>query len=472
MKNNNILRQDTNVPNYKVTLLMSLLLFGIISNIMVSCDNFTEVDLPASQLPATSIFEDKATATAAMVDIYAKIRDNGLLTGNPTGLSSQLGLYTDELTLYDGELNFYNNAILPSGYEISELWNSSYSQIYAANSVIEGVQNSTALAEADRNELKGEALFVRALLHFSLLNLFGDIPYIHTTDYKQNRSVHRIPEREVYQLIKADLNDAKALLPENYITAERVRPNKWTVQAFLARVNLYSQAWDEASEAASAVLNQSGLYIQEPNIDKIFLKDATTTIWQLMPDLEGGNTIEAATFSFISGPPPASAISAELLAAFSTDDLRKTHWITAVTNGVETWYHTSKYKEPYDTGSSREHSIVFRLAEQYLIRAEARAHQGDLIGAKEDLNVVRHTAGLADTSAISAAEIINAVLEERRLELFTEFGHRFFDLKRTGMLDTVLTPIKTGWNSTDRLFPLPESELLLNDNLLPQNAGY
>lgn len=472
MKNNNILRQDTNVRNYKVTSLISLLFFGIISNIMVSCDSFTEVDLPASQLPATSVFKDKATATAAMVDIYAKIRDNGLLTGNPTGLSSQLGLYSDELTLYGGEVNFYNNAILPSSYEISELWNSSYSQIYAANSVIEGVQNSTGLTEADKNELKGEALFVRALLHFSLLNVFGDIPYIRTTNYEQNRSVHRMPESEVYQLIKTDLNDAKALLPEDYMTPERVRPNKWTVEAFLARVNLYSQAWNEASDAASAVLNQTGLYIQDPDIDKIFLKDATTTIWQLMSDLEGGNAIEASTFSFISGPPPASAISAELLAAFSVDDLRKTHWITAVTNGTETWYHASKYKEPYNTGSSKEHSIVFRLAEQYLIRAEARAHQGDLIGAKEDLNMVRHTAGLADTSAINATEIINAVLQERRLELFTEFGHRFFDLKRTGMLDTVLTPIKTGWNSTDRLFPLPESELLLNDNLLPQNAGY
>jgi hypothetical protein len=472
MKNTNILRQDSNVRDYKANSLMSLLFLGIISNLILSCDSFTEVDLPASQLPAASVFKDKATATAAMVDIYAKIRDNGLLTGTPTGLSNQLALYSDELTLYGGEVNFYNNAVLPSGYEISELWNSSYNQIYATNSVIEGVQNNSFLSQADKNELKGEALFVRALLHFYLLNVFGNIPYIHTTDYEQNRNVHRMSESEVYKFIKTDLKDAKSLLPSDYITAERVRPNKWTVEAFLARVNLYSQSWDEASEAASAVLNQTSLYIQESNIDKIFLKDATTTIWQLMPDLETGNTIEAETFSFISGPPPRSAISNELLAAFSANDLRKTHWITPVTNGIEIWHHASKYKEFNNTGSSKEYSIVFRLAEQYLIRAEARAHQGDLIGAKEDLNVVRRTSGLVDTSAITFTEIINAVLQERRLELFTEFGHRFFDLKRTGMLDSALTPTKNGWNSTDRLFPLPESELLLNDNLLPQNAGY
>jgi hypothetical protein len=472
MKNTNILRQDSNVQNYKTNSIMSLLFLAFISNLILSCDSFTEVDLPASQLIATSVFQDKATATAAMVDIYAKIRDNGLLTGNPTGLSRQLGLYSDELTLYGGEVNFYNNAIPPSGYEVSELWNSSYNQIYATNSVIKGVQNSTTLADNVKNQLKGEALFVRALLHFYLLNVFGDIPYITTTDYEQNRRVHRMTESEVYKFIKTDLDDAKSLLSEDYTTPERVRPNKRTVDAFLARVNLYLKNWDKASVAASAVINQIDLYIQEPNIDKIFLKNATTTIWQLMPNQKSENTIEATTFSFIKGPPPASAISSELFAAFSSDDLRKTHWITAVTNGIETWRHASKYKALYTTGSSTEYSIVFRLSEQYLIRAEARAHQGNLIGAKEDLNVVRHTAGLTETAALTAVEIINAVLQERRLELFTEFGHRFLDLKRTGMLDPVLTPIKKGWKSTDKLLPIPESELLLNDNLLPQNAGY
>jgi len=439
---------------------------------MTGCDSFTEVDLPASQLTSSAVFEDKATANAAMVDIYSKIRDNGLLTGSLSGLSNQLGLYADELALYGGEVNFYNNALLPSGNEVGELWNSSYNQIYAANSVIEGVQHSVSLATVDRNQLKGEALFVRALLHFYLMNAFGDIPYISTTDYEQNRTVHRMPENEVYTFIKADLEQAITLLPEHYISAERVRPNKWTAQALLARVHLYTQTWDEASNAASAVLNQTGLYVWEGDLDKIFLKESTTTLWQLMPGVSGNNTMEAATFSFISGPPPVSALSSSLMEAFTADDQRKAHWTEAITDGTDTWYHANKYKAVANTGSSVEYSIVFRLAEQYLIRAEARAHQGDLIGAKEDLNKIRHTAGLSDTAAITASALIDAVIQEKRLELFTEFGHRFFDLKRTGQLDAVLSPIKAGWNPTDRNFPLPESELLLNPNLAPQNAGY
>jgi hypothetical protein len=112
------------------------------------------------------------------------------------------------------------------------------------------------------------------------------------------------------------------------------------------------------------------------------------------------------------------------------------------------------------------------MAEQYLIRAEARAHQGDLIGAKEDLNKTRNLAGLQDSNAATATAIITEVLQERRREFFTEFGNRFFDLKRTAGLDATLSPIKSQWETTDRLLPLPETELLLNPNLAPQNANY
>ncbi|MNS80528.1 SusD family protein [compost metagenome] len=113
-----------------------------------------------------------------------------------------------------------------------------------------------------------------------------------------------------------------------------------------------------------------------------------------------------------------------------------------------------------------------RLSEQYLIRAEVRAQQGDLIGAKEDLDAIRNRAGLPQTTAGTKQEILDAILQERRWELFTEYGHRFFDLKRSGKIDAVLSITKTGWNTTDVLFPLPQNELSINPNLLPQNSGY
>jgi hypothetical protein len=95
-----------------------------------------------------------------------------------------------------------------------------------------------------------------------------------------------------------------------------------------------------------------------------------------------------------------------------------------------------------------------------------------LIGAQEDLNVVRHLAGLGNTSSNTQSDLLAAVLQERRVELFTEFGHRFFDLKRFGSIQTVLTAVKPGWDGHDVLFPIPETELTLNPHLLPQNLGY
>lgn len=442
---------------------------------LFACDSFVEVDLPDSQLTGIKVFEDKTTANAAMADIYAKLRDNGLLAGSSLGISSRLGFYADELTFYGGTNNtesyFYNNTLLSTNSNISDLWNVSYNQIYEANALIEGVQNSVALSAADKNQFSGEAKFARALLHFYLSNLYGDIPYVTGIDYKVNRLVSRMPVAQVYDHIISDLNDAVNLLPENYSTTDRVRPNKSTANALLARVFLYNGSWPEASNSASAVLN-SPIYTWEEDLDKIFLKESTTTIWQFMAKSGGQNTDEGNTFIFTSGPPPFVALSNELANAFAPTDQRKIHWIGTITSGTDLWYYANKYKEMGFTGSSVEYSIVFRLAEQYLIRAEARAHQGDLIGAKEDLNKIRHNAGLPDTDAITSEEIISAVLAERRFEFFTEQGQRFFDLKRTGNIDTVLSGVKPGWNSTDILWPLPATELIANPNLRPQNAGY
>ncbi|SHJ18309.1 RagB/SusD family nutrient uptake outer membrane protein [Flavobacterium terrae] len=452
--------------------LVSITLLGL----LVACDNFVEVELPTSQLTSPTVFENYTTATAAMVDIYAQIRNNGVLAGTVTGVSNQMGNYTDELTFYGssfmGTINFYNNTLIPSNTDIATLWNNSYSQIYATNAVIEGATNSTGLSVAEKNQLLGEAYFTRALVHFYLLNLFGDIPYITTTDYRVNSIVSRMSSTQVYANIKTDLLLSSSMLSDDYITPERVRPNKATVKALLARVYLYTGDWNAAVNEASDIISNTGLYVWDTNLDNIFLKESTTTIWQLMPQSAGRNTEEGSTFIFNQGPPPVVALNDNLIAAFEVGDERKNHWTKAVTDGVNTWYHAYKYKQFTNTGTSQEYSIIFRLAEQYLIRAEALAQLGDLLGAKTDLNKIRNTAGLPDTAALTQQDIITAIIQERRVEFFTELGHRFFDLKRTNNLDAALSGVKTGWNTTDRLLPLPESELLMNPNLNPQNPGY
>lgn len=450
-------------------------LFALVSTMtFVGCADFVEVELPSSQLPSEAVFEDNTTATAAMVSIYAQMRNNGLLNGNPDGMTYKLGEYADEMIFYGlsepSDTSFPDNTVLPTNAIIQRWWNATYSQIYAANAVLEGVANSTALTTAQKEQLRGEALFVRALLHFYLVNLYGAIPYIETTDYRVNSTVSRMSVPTIYEHLTDDLLAAEELLAVEYITFDRVRPNKATVEALLARVYLYNGQWAAAADMASAVLNNADLYGWETDLDLVFKKESTTTIWHLMPSSDGMNTNEAGAHIFLEGPPPVSSLTSNLVDAFETGDNRRTKWIKAVTDGNETWYHAYKYKAIDNNVSSIEYSIMFRTAELYLIRAEARARQGELTNAKEDLNMIRTTAGLGNTMAVTQNEILTAIEQERRVELFTE-GHRFFDLKRTGRLDAVLDS-KTGWEVTDQLLPLPEAELLLNPNLNPQNPGY
>lgn len=440
-----------------------------------SCEEFVAVDLPSNQLTGPIVFEDEATADAALIHIYTKLRSEQLVTGTSNGLSCLLGNYADELDYYGiGGLpafEFYQNNLLPSNSTVTLTWNATYNLIYATNSIIEGVSNSTGISLNSKERLLGEAYFIRAYLHFYLVNLYGEIPYVLTTDYQVNSDIEKLAVMDVYAALTTDLQQAVTLLPESYFVPERIRPNRSVAYALLSRIKLYSENWSQAVLYADEVLNNTSLYTIETDLNSVFLKNCAGTLWQLLPQFSGSNTLEAQTFIFSSGPPPSFALTSSLLASFETGDLRRANWIGTVTDGADSWYYANKYKEQGNTGSSVEYSILFRIEELYLIRAEAKAQLGDLVGAQDDLNVIRNRAGLVNTTAVTQATLLNAILEERNREFFTELGHRWFDLKRTGFASSVLS-VKPGWDAKDLLWPLPASELLLNSNLLPQNPGY
>lgn len=457
----------------KLNKIYTLLLCAIIG--FSSCEEFVTVEVPDSQLSGELVFEDVRTAEAVLVSIYTKMHNGVLVSGDANGLSVLLGNYTDELTCYATnlpELAFYQNDLLATNPTVLSLWRNTYNLIYATNTVIEGVENSESLEQADRDRLKGEALFVRAYLHFYLNQLFGEIPYVINTDYRANTTIEKQTNATLIALLEADLLAAESLLTDNYIGQHRVRPNKGAVLALQARLYLYSEQWEKAKVKASAVIDNTTFYNLMTDLNTVFLRNSTGTIWQLMAAPEGKNTLDAKSFIFTSVPPPSRTLNETLVSTFEISDLRKTNWVKAVTNGTNTVHHAFKYKLNNDTSTSMEYSILFRLEEMYLIRAEANAELNLLDLSATDLNSIRNRAGLEDTNALTKDELLTAILEERKLEFFTELGHRFFDLKRTGLLNSVLSGVKPNWNSTDTLLPLPENELLLNPNLLPQNEGY
>ena len=438
-----------------------------------ACEEFTEIDPPVSSLIGETVFTNDATATSSITGIYSRMVESsrGFATGRES-ISFLTGLSSDELLNFSssGQIEFFDNEVSISNLSIQKWWGEFYRYIYTANSIINRLAMSQEVNVNLKRQLEGEAKFVRALCHFYLVNLFGPVPIVTTSDQEINALVARNDETEVYDQIIIDLKEAQALLEEEYVSAERIRPNRASATALLARVYLYTGNWVNAEKEATLVI-ENELYNLESDLNNVFLINSVETIWQIQSIFPNFSTFEATTF-ILNRAPRRVSLNDELVNAFEVGDNRILNWVGSITPTVETFYFPFKYKAGFAFDlPPTEYLVVFRLAEQYLIRAEARVRQGNMVGAQADLNAIRNRAGLANTSASDVASLEMALEQERKVELFTEWGHRWFDLKRTGRIDLVLSNIKLGWQSTDQLFPLPELELDRNPNL-NQNLGY
>jgi hypothetical protein len=456
-----------------------------------SCKKQVEVDTPFTSLNVDNVFSSDATAAGILTALYADISSGSFATGK-SSISFEAGLSADELKASPTDLGvnlskFYQNAL--NNQNGLTFWESFYKYLYTINVALEGVTKSTSLTPAVKQQLTGECKFMRAFIDFYLVNLYGDIPLASTSDYSINSKLSRTAKSQVYGQIIADLKNAESLLSPNYLngtllatTTERVRPTKWAASALLSRVYLYNgnltgdaTNYANAESEASTVINNSNLYDTVP-LNKVFLKNSQEAIWQLQPVTANQNTQDALIFILTTAPNFAhpAYLSKNLLNSFEASDQRKMQWVNYYVSGIDTFYYPYKY-HVVNTGSLLEYSMVLRLGEQYLIRAEARALQNKIGEAQSDLNVIRKRAGLTNTGASDKTSLLAAILHERQIEFFTEWGHRWFDLKRTNSIDAVMgvvTPQKGGtWNTNWQWYPIPLFDLQTNSDLT-QNSGY
>ncbi len=452
------------------------LTFGAALLAIPSCRKFTDPGEPLTQLTSTTVFSSDATATAAQLAIYAQLEGNGFLYE----LSVATGLSGDEMINYStlpDRIDLFSNNLRPENSTVGLLWNRSYEFIYKANAVLEGVKASNKVSDPVKKQLQGEALFTRAFCHFYLCQLFGDIPVITSTDYRQNASATRQPASLVYQQIETDLLQSIQLLSANYVnavnasTTERTRPNRFAATALLARVYLFQEKWAAAELTATSVLNLTSTYSLRPDVNQVFLKNSTEAIWQLQATVAGFNTYAGALFPFTALPSNVS-LTPLLLNSFETGDLRLSAWTKRVMVNGTNYFFAYKYKAGQNAASITEYTMVLRLAELYLIRAEARARQSQFAGATADLNVLRSRANLPLVNLSNLPSVLDEVERQRRCELFAEAGDRWIDLRRTGRLHPLMAMAKgTNWVITDQLYPIPQVEINRN-NLLVQNPGY
>lgn len=479
---------------FKSVLLIFLLGF---LTVIYGCKKFIEVDAPKTSINQENIYTNNTNAISALTAIYTKM--------SSSTFSLQLSIYpelsADNLTLYDlnnsAAITYYLNKLSPryqTDLYSTVLWNDLYQYIYYCNSAIAGLSKTNDVSKNVKQHLMGEAYFLRAFFYFYLENLYQNVPIVLTTDYSINSKLFNSSADEVLGQIESDLKMAQNLLTNEYLdktldnsTQERIRPNAMAATALLARLHLFRKNWVGAEEEASKVINATSLYIL-PDLRSAFLKNSSETIWALQPVSFDVNTKEGEFYIYSSEGPNSTNytyLSSDLLQKFEAGDDRRNEWVGAFIGGT-IYYYPTKYKiKNGDPSSANEYTIVLRLAEQYLIRAEAKIQQGKINEGIADINVIRKRArSLLQQVPNPLPEIGNdltkenaleAVLNERRLELFTEWGFRWFDLRRTNKIDAIMpaTAILKGseWNSYQSLYPIPAGEISSNINLI-QNPGY
>jgi starch-binding outer membrane protein, SusD/RagB family len=463
---------------------VALFVIGLL--LITSCNKLLDAGSPPNEVTTPQVYANDSLAQAALIGVYYKM----MISFGPFNgfMTRYCGLAADELnrpTTLEADQPFLINIIPTNNNTIYGIWTLTYGYVYQCNDLIEGLTGSKSLTPTLKNQLLGEAYFLRAFSYFYLVNLFGEVPLATGTDYTNNATSPRTPVDEVYDQMIEDLNTAQGLLTDKYVittdSSIRVRVNRLAAKALLARIYLYDGQWDKAAAEATAVI-ESGVYQLETDLAKTFRYNSKEAILQFMTIMDTYNTAEGGMFvPVVPNGRPAFILSDTLMKKIEAGDARRL-WIRTVTNGGKQYNSPWKYK--LNTATPREeYNMVLRLAEQYCIRAEARAMLHQLPDAVSDLNKIRKRAGLPDLTTITTqSQALVAIEQERRVEFFAEWGHRWFDLKRLPAHTAThpgekriqeVMPIcrPATWKPTAALWPIPKEELIRNP-ALTQNEGY
>ena len=426
-----------------------------------SCD-VLDVE-PYNSIPASEAFKNAADLERGILGAYSSLQSLSYY-GRTYGIFADLAadnlVHPDNATAV-AYAEVDNNAILPENSAVDGIWVSIYDGINVANNVIDKVDDIPGLTDTDKNEALAELYFLRALHHFNLMNYFGAIPIKTTpTAGVAGTTVPRDGVNAVYDQIINDLLFASVHLPAN---GTRIRASGLAADALLARVYLYKKDYTNAAAYASKVIN-SGDYTLLSSYMNIFEGEETAeSIFEVDYTALDRNRIAEYNFPLSENGRGEVAPAQDLLESYGVGDDRLA--------ATYAYSGSAPYAIKYDDlATGADNVIVLRLAEMYLIRAEANAHlEGDIVMIRSDINEIRTRAGVGSVTSNTYPDLLLAIEAERRVEFAFE-GHRWFDLVRTGRAVDVLTTVK---NVNQTLFPIPLSEILTNtDPGMYQNPGY
>ena len=357
----------------------------------------------------------------------------------------------------DGVKRPADGQLLYRGYDVKDLINGSRGSRFAfeeAGYLLLFGELPTPEKLEEFCRVLGECRYFRAYIYLCLVTRFGDVPVL-----RQNTQakVSRDPASMAWELVEEDLDAASGFL--NGLSADSfyyVSPA--AVTALKARVKLYLGKKGEAKELAESLIANPNYALDD--FDKIFRSKANKEVIFAFSCLtEDGSSIKISNQFYSYNHPNKGSYNyrpaGDVMTMYADNDLRKEVSITTLDN--------LNFVNKYPSGQTGSDPVVIsRLAEMYLISAEAQGLNGGL----DRLNELREKRGLDRVSPGNEADFLDAVLQERRLEFLAE-GFRWYDLVRTGKATQTL-----GTKDYQCLMPLPSRELLYNPNLKPNNPGY
>lgn len=442
-------------------LLVTTLLFGLSG----CSDYFLDVD-PTQSISGNTIVVDQNTAETAVLGVYSALQSRLYYGGD--GYAAMAYLSGGD-HIWVGTLNYYNSFPVheyrPDNTLINNVWYDIYKVVNGANNVIEKVAalSNESIANDARNKFTGEAYFLRALAFFDLAKAWGNIPIVlqATKSPSDFNGIQQSDQKTVYAQVLKDLDQAETLLPT---TVDRNRVTKNTVYALKSKVYLYLENWDKAIEYASKIINNTNYeLISWPTI--LAGLNTKESIFELAFSA-ADQSAHFGSWSSLSyrnqyGP---SAEVYQFLQQTEVGGDRKALIVDNSTPTIRNYF----IQKLYWRSSGDNPTYILRLAEQYLIRAEARAKNAtvDLEGALLDLNAVRRRANVGVKLLTTKEALLTDIEQERRAEFALE-PHRWFDLVRTDRAAAVL-------GVTDQrkwIFPIPYNDVEVDADLV-QNPGY
>ncbi|MDQ6470676.1 RagB/SusD family nutrient uptake outer membrane protein [Flavobacterium sp. LHD-80] len=486
-----------------------IITFLLSAGLFVSC---TDLEVtPTSFVTEDNYFKTQDDAIASVTAVYASL---SLDPGEQSLFGRNLYFLTDIATDYAAAGVSATN---PQVRALSSLthdatsdrvqvaWRQIYAGINRANVAIDNVPK-VAGTEAVKSRLILEAKFIRGLLYFQAVRLWGGVPIVlhePTSIQLESLKSKRATVDEVYAQIISDLKDAEGL-PKTYPAADAGRATSGAAKAILAKVYLTRKDWPNAITKAKEVINGGYGYALFETFQDIFTKtkkNGKEHIFsvQFEPNQAGngssGSTFQATSFTGFTATEPADIISdvALFYDIYATGDVRRDvsygkQLLNPATGTLYTFPKPifKKYLDVSNLATPANVAInfpVIRYADILLSLAEAINEQGGPTAeAYELINQVRRRAfakpittpdATVDLVGLTQVTFRAAIQEERKKE-FVQEGQRWFDLVRWGTLVTEVKKVtaKNSVSERNNLYPIPQSERNIDPVGLPQNPGY